>query len=82
MMKQALDQAINSDNRFRQGLPIDIWHKFGYSYAQFDENQRRQQIRDLIITMFQKIEDHLDIDDAVDKMAMKFQHDALPPVCN
>lgn len=81
MMKQALEQAISSDVGFRGGLPLDIWHNFGYTYTQFDgKAERRQQIKNHLKSLFRKIENHLDVDDAVDKMAMKFQHDALPPV--
>lgn len=81
MMKQALEQAISSDVEFRRGLPMDIWQSFGYSYSQFDgAYERREQIRNHLKSLFRKIENHLDVDDAVDKMAMKFQHDALPPV--
>lgn len=81
MMKHALDKAIKSHVEFREGLPMDIWSNFGLSQEQFDAvNGRRQQIKDHIKTLFRKIENHLDADDAVDKMAMKFQHDALPPV--
>lgn len=79
-MKQALEQAINADVGFRGGLPLDIWHNFGYSYAQFGKTNRRQQITTHLKSLFRRIENHLDVDDAVDKMAMKFQHDALPPV--
>lgn len=81
MMKKALEQAVNSDVGLRRGLPIDIWHNFGFSYAQFDEHSnRRQQIKNHLKSLFRKIENHLDVDDGVDQMAMKFQHDALPPV--
>lgn len=80
MMKQALNQAINENVSFRKGLPVDIWHHFGQTYAKYNHNGRRQQIKNHIKTLFQKIEQYLDADDGVDKMAMKFQHDALPPV--
>lgn len=80
MMKEALDQAIKSNLDFRQGLPVDIWTHFGSTYAEFDTNPRRNQVKNHIKTLFRKIEEYLDMDDAVDKMAMKFQHDALPPV--
>lgn len=80
MMKQALDQAINSNVEFRKGLPSDIWNHFGYSFAGFNQNESRIKIKNHIKTLFREMENYLDADDAVDKMAMKFQHDALPPV--
>lgn len=81
MTKQALEQAISSDVGFRCGLPLDIWHNFGSSYSHLDGRaERRENIKNHLKTLFRKIENHLDADDAVDKMAMKFQHDALPPV--
>lgn len=80
MTKQALDKAINSNVKFREGLPLDIWNNFGCAFAGFNRNESRTKITNHIKTLFHEIvEKHLDVDDAVDKMAMKFQHDALPP---
>lgn len=81
MLKDALEKAVKSYVGLRHGIPVDIWTHFGSTYAGFDANARRTLIRNHIKQMLlQKIDEHLDIDDAVDKMAVKFQHDALPPV--
>lgn len=80
-MKDALDKAIKADVRFRGGLPIDMWNNFGFSYSQFiNGNDRRRQITNHIESLFRTIGNHLSVDDAIDKMSMKFLHNALPPV--
>lgn len=77
---QAVKTAINSELQFRDGLPIDIWNHFGETYRQFEGDQRRTLIKNGIKHMFNSLIDHLDVDDAVDKLAIKYQREALPPV--
>lgn len=80
MMKQALKQAFESNVSFRSGLPLDIWNHFGQTYAELDTDGRRNQIGNHIKKLFKDIEPYLNVDDAVDTLALKYQHDALPPV--
>lgn len=81
IMKQALKTAIDSTVSLRKGVPLDIWNQFGATYSEFDqESSRRRDVQNVISNMFKIVQKHVDLDDAVDKMAMKFQHDALPPV--
>lgn len=80
LAKQAVKDAIETDVSFRRGVPLDIWNQFGETHFGYKENARRINIKNILTNMFQKLQNHLDIDAAVDKMAMKFQHDALPPV--
>lgn len=82
LMKQTVRKAIETNVAFRRGLPIDIWNQFGQIYADYDGSARRNQIKGVITNLFRKLEEHLvtQIDSAVDNLALKFQHDALPPV--
>lgn len=80
LTKQALKSAIESNVAFRRGLPLDIWNHFGQTYAEYDASSRRNGIKGVITNLFKLLEDHLDVDAAVDKLALKYQHDALPPV--
>ncbi|XP_031629108.1 bifunctional lysine-specific demethylase and histidyl-hydroxylase NO66 [Contarinia nasturtii] len=81
LTKQALKTAIEKNVNFRKGLPVDIWNQFGETYSEFNDlSARRKQIKTHLITMFKEIQNYLDIDSAVDKLATKYQFDALPPV--
>lgn len=63
------------------GLPLDIWNQFGATYSEFNDTSiRRKQIKKHLVKMFDELKNHLNIDAAVDKLATKYQHDALPPV--
>lgn len=77
--KQALDTAIASNIDFRRGLPLDIWHSLGAVHAGRTHDQRRAIIKQQLRKMFEQLISHADFDGAVDRLAMKFQHDALPP---
>ncbi|XP_028171033.1 bifunctional lysine-specific demethylase and histidyl-hydroxylase NO66 [Ostrinia furnacalis] len=75
----ALELAINENVELRRGLPLDLYENFGFVNSN-NKTPRRKQIEDLIKTLFDKIKDHLPIDEAVDQMNKNFQYDALPPV--
>lgn len=80
LTKQALQKAIEENIDFRRGVPVDIWNKFGETYSDCDSNDRRNKMKTVFTDMFTKLVDYVDIDAAVDRMAIKYQHDALPPV--
>ncbi|XP_055308948.1 bifunctional lysine-specific demethylase and histidyl-hydroxylase NO66 [Sitodiplosis mosellana] len=82
LTKQALKNAIDTDIAFRRGVPVDIWNEFGETYSGCDSSERREAMKNVLTHMFNRLVNHLDFDAAVDKMAVKFQHDALPPVLN
>ncbi|CAG4929820.1 unnamed protein product [Colias eurytheme] len=79
MLPAALQLAINENVELRRGLPFDIYDNFGIVHSDVN-TPRKQEITDLIISMFDKIKSHLPIDEAVDQMAKNYQRDALPPV--
>lgn len=76
-LQQALQSAIDSDIEFRRGLPLNIWREFGVVNSATDS---RTEILTRIKNLFGKIIQYADFDSAVDQMALKYQHDALPPV--
>lgn len=80
LMKDTLKKAIESEISLRQGVPLDIWTHFGETYSNCTASARRSAMKDVLTNMFYKLKDHLDFDAAVDKLAIKYQHDALPPV--
>lgn len=79
LLPRALERAIISNLDLRRGLPLNIWNNFGLVNQDEDTTQRKQTIS-RIKSLFMKVIDHFDIDEAVDQMAIKYQHDALPPV--
>lgn len=74
----ALKSAIDSDVRFREGLPLNIHQLFGSVFSYIDSVERTE-MREKIKTLFNRIFDHANLDNAVDEMCKKFQSDALPP---
>ncbi|XP_063362969.1 bifunctional lysine-specific demethylase and histidyl-hydroxylase NO66 [Cydia amplana] len=79
MIPAALHLAINENVELRRGLPFDVYDNFGLVNSDL-KTPRRKEIQKLIVSLFDKIKDHLPIDEAVDQMNKNFQHDALPPV--
>lgn len=80
LAKKTFKNAFESDVLFREGLPLDIWNEFGAVFSGDRESDRRINIKNRIKGLFHRLIDHIDLDDAVDRMAIKFQHDALPPI--
>lgn len=74
----ALQRAITADVRFREGLPLNIHQVMGLAFSENDSTERTQ-IREKVKLLFERIFDHASVDDAVDQMGKKYQHDALPP---
>ncbi|CAG9787611.1 unnamed protein product [Diatraea saccharalis] len=79
MIPAALQMAINENVELRCGLPFDIYENFGLVNSDVI-TPRRKEIEELMKSLFDKIKNHLPIDDAVDQMNKNYQHDALPPV--
>jgi lysine-specific demethylase/histidyl-hydroxylase NO66 len=78
LLPNALKQAIESDVKFREGLPLNIHQVCGAVHVH-DETNERKRARDHVKMLFDNIFQHADLDAAVDLMSKKFQHDALPP---
>jgi bifunctional lysine-specific demethylase and histidyl-hydroxylase NO66 len=78
LVPAALQRAINSDVRFREGMPLDMHQTMGLAFSDIDSPERTA-IRNKVKSLFDKIFDHASVDDAVDQMGKKYQIDALPP---
>lgn len=82
MLQSSIEQAV----LLRRGLPANVWQCMGLVHSDTDEADaataaaRRaivQQVRACLDVTMKQLEQH--VDDAVDKLAVRFQHDALPP---
>lgn len=82
LLPMALKEAISENVTLRKGLPLDIWQNMGVVNS---DNYYRE--RDAVITQikecFEAVCRHVkadsNLDNAVDQMALRYQHDALPP---
>lgn len=68
----ALQSAINSDVRFREGLPLNMHQVMGLAFSENDSPERNE-IRAKVKSLFDKIFDHANVDDAADQMGKKYQ---------
>ncbi|XP_055380472.1 bifunctional lysine-specific demethylase and histidyl-hydroxylase NO66 isoform X2 [Condylostylus longicornis] len=73
-----LEEAIKKDIEIRRGLPLHIWNNMGTVYADTQSNEREEVLRHVRDCMKRAIAE-IPIDNAVDQLAKKFQHEALPP---
>ncbi|KAH8308569.1 hypothetical protein KR018_006342, partial [Drosophila ironensis] len=80
LMPIVLKNAVQRKMALRRGLPLHIWHNLGLSHANSESKSRLQMVQ----RVQQIVKDCLvpterEIDAAVDQLAKKFQHEALPP---
>ncbi|XP_058058620.1 bifunctional lysine-specific demethylase and histidyl-hydroxylase NO66 [Anopheles bellator] len=79
MFPLALSAAAEEDQQLRGGLPLDLHHHFGIVHSdELSFDRRRLIVR--IRAMFDRLFSDAAIDAAVDQLAKRFQHDALPPM--
>lgn len=74
LMPMALKAAISEDVSLREGLPLNMWQVMGLVNSDKESAQRTA-----IIKKLRNCFDAAPLDDAVDQMAIRYQHDALPP---
>lgn len=78
LLPNALQAAINSDVRFREGVPLNMHQVMGLAFSENDSTERTE-IREKVKSLFMRIFDHGNVDGAVDQLSKKYQIDALPP---
>uniref|UniRef100_A0A8W7P0F4 Bifunctional lysine-specific demethylase and histidyl-hydroxylase n=1 Tax=Anopheles coluzzii TaxID=1518534 RepID=A0A8W7P0F4_ANOCL len=79
MLPIALATAADTEPQLREGLPLDLHQHFGIVHSDgVSADRRRLIVR--IRAMFDKLFSDAAIDAAVDQLAKRFQHDALPPL--
>lgn len=76
---EAINRAIESDVKFREGLPRDIWDHMGVARADVKSLKREAFKKEFQKLVAQAME-YVDLDDAVDQVAKTHVHDMLPPV--
>ncbi|XP_020721927.2 ribosomal oxygenase 1 [Bombus terrestris] len=79
LLPNALTTAIESDSEFRKGLPIDYLRQCGFAYSDI-QNSAKDEFKERIKHLFNKLIEYIDIDKAADLMAKNHIHDCLPPV--
>lgn len=75
----ALAQAVEDNVELRTGIPIDLHNHFGIIHSD-DKTPSRKQFANHIKSLIDKIFSEEALDHAVDQLAKRFQHDALPPL--
>ncbi|XP_044779606.1 bifunctional lysine-specific demethylase and histidyl-hydroxylase NO66 isoform X2 [Drosophila simulans] len=81
LMPMVLKKAVDRSVALRRGLPLHTFQVLGNAYKANDCGSRQllvENVQKLVTKYLMPSED--DIDEAVDQMAKKFQHEALPPI--
>lgn len=78
VFQSTLMKASSQDIEFRKGLPLGYLESGGLAYK--NPNQNRKSMVNNLKELFKRMADHLDVDEAVDQMGLKFMQEALPPV--
>ncbi|KAH8303204.1 hypothetical protein KR059_003528, partial [Drosophila kikkawai] len=80
LMPHVLQRAVKQSLAMRRGLPLHTWQNLGLVHASGQSRTRGLFIKD-VQGMVQKylVPTETEIDWAVDQVAKKFQHEALPP---
>lgn len=83
MLPHILTRAIASNVNLRRGLPLNIWRNAGIVHSE-SGTQERAEIEEHVEKVVSQCMQSFDLckvmDAAVDELAIKFQHEALPPV--
>ncbi|EAT38759.1 AAEL009382-PA [Aedes aegypti] len=75
----ALAQAAETHFDLRRGIPLNLHQHFGIVHSD-SETPARKQLISHIKSLVDKVFSEDAIDSAVDQLAKRFQHDALPPL--
>lgn len=78
LMPMAVQAAISQNVSLREGLPLNMWQVMGLVNSDKESAERTAIIKKLR-DCFDVICKAAPFDDAVDQMAKRYQHDALPP---
>ncbi|KAG4070614.1 hypothetical protein HA402_013534 [Bradysia odoriphaga] len=82
LIPMALKEAINENEILRRGLPLNIWQRLGVVNSDNYLPERAAIIKS-ILKCFDRVCNYVradtNLDNAVDQMALRYQHDALPP---
>lgn len=73
-----LNQSITNNVDIRRGLPLNIWRSLGFVNQKTKTEERTEIVKNIKKLLVQCLE-NAPLDDAIDQLAKKFHHDALPP---
>ncbi|KAH8415793.1 hypothetical protein KR222_001116, partial [Zaprionus bogoriensis] len=81
LMPAVVQSAIKRHLSLRRGLPLHTWHHLGLAHGGGESEQRTQLIGEVTRLVQQyMLPSATQIDAAVDQLAKRYQHEALPPV--
>lgn len=82
MLPMMVQKAINANEDLRRGLPLNAWHNAGIAFSD-STTKERADLTKKVTQLVQKSLRDLPLQDimdaAMDQLAKKFQHEALPP---
>ncbi|XP_034257102.1 ribosomal oxygenase 1-like [Thrips palmi] len=78
LVPAALSNAIDEDEDFRKGMPLDVLNHLGAVHSD-SESPERKAIMKKLKRLFSKLFDYAPVDAASDQLAKDYIHGALPP---
>lgn len=78
LVPAALTNAIEEDEEFRKGMPLNVMNHLGVVHSD-SESPERESILKKLKKLFDKLFDYAPVDAAADQLAKDYIHAALPP---
>ncbi|KAK3914799.1 Bifunctional lysine-specific demethylase and histidyl-hydroxylase NO66 [Frankliniella fusca] len=78
LVPAALANAIDEDEEFRKGMPLDVMNHIGAVHSD-SETPGRYAVLKKLKKLFSKLFEYAPVDAAADQMAKEYIHDSLPP---
>lgn len=78
LVPAALANAIEENEEFRRGLPLDAFNHLGAVYSDVESPERDALLRK-VKKLFSKLLEYAPVDAAADQMVKEYIHEALPP---
>ncbi|XP_022214592.2 bifunctional lysine-specific demethylase and histidyl-hydroxylase NO66 [Drosophila obscura] len=75
VIKESVEQTLN----LRKGLPLNIWQHVGLANDKTTGPHRKKMIQHIQNLAKRLVPTESQIDQALDQLAIRFQHEALPP---
>ncbi|KAJ8913459.1 hypothetical protein NQ315_013838 [Exocentrus adspersus] len=79
ILPDALKKAASENIEFREGLPINYLKYLGWVNNDCQSTQRIAVINK-VQTLMETLINHVDVDQAADKLGRKFMYDSMPPL--
>ncbi|SPP78532.1 bifunctional lysine-specific demethylase and histidyl-hydroxylase NO66 [Drosophila guanche] len=79
LMPLVLAESVEQSLNLRKGLPLNIWKNLGVANDSLKGQQRQKMIQHIQNLAQRMVPTANQIDQALDQLAIRFQHEALPP---